>query len=466
MDRGKKLLKNTIVLMFGTILTKGLNFIMAPLFTRWLSTTEYGTFDLLCTYVTLLIPTLALGTHHAVFRFLLDAKSDEEHRVIVTNTLFINMIGFLLYFAILIIICFIKPSLRYYAGGLTILLITQTIQNYMCMYIRGIKKLKLYSTINIICTAAILLFVSLFVRMLSLGLNGMILGYASGYLVSMSVGFILLGVHKEIKISTIKIDEIRRLLNYSLPMIPNSIAWWIVNISDRMIVSFALGVEANAILAVSHKIPNLCTTVYDIFQTAWVENASESINDSDWESYLEKTLNVMSRVCISVSILIITTNFFLYDLLFTGDYAEGKLLVPIFAFALIFASISQTLGSVFVAEYNSKTQGLSMLEAGIVNIVVHLALIHFIGIYASAISTLVAYVFLFAIRYKEIREKYELRMDYKTISLCLLILVYMVLGYICNSSVIQYVLLISSVVIIYLFNKDTLRLVLKKMRRV
>ena len=42
------LAKNTILLSIGTFMTKGLSFIMVPIFSRWLSTEDYGTFDLLC----------------------------------------------------------------------------------------------------------------------------------------------------------------------------------------------------------------------------------------------------------------------------------------------------------------------------------------------------------------------------------------------------------------------------------
>ena len=463
MDRSKKLLKNTIILMFGTVMTKGLNFIMAPLFTRWLPPEDYGTFDLLCTYVTLLIPILAFGTHHAVFRFLLDAKSNKDKERIVTNTILLNVVGAIIYFLFLVIICLIKPSLSKYAVGLSVLLLSQTLQNYMGMYIRGIKRLKLYTISNILCTFFILVFVTLFVKNLSIGLNGMIYGYCAGYLISMAFGAIACKIYNQINIKAIDFGEIKKILYYSIPMIPNSIAWWIVNISDRMIVSFVLGVTSNAILAVSHKIPNLCTTLYDVFQTAWVENASEFINDSDWDNYLSKTLNIMGRFCISVSTIIITTNFFVYDLLFVKAYSEGKFLVPLFALAIVFASLSQTLGSVFVAEYNSKMQGLSMLQAGILNIVIHVLLIGYIGIFASAVSTIMAYLFLLFVRYRAIKKKYNIYFERKTVFLGCLIIIYTVLSYI-DIGVINIGCLISSIIISILFNVDTLKIIIKKIK--
>lgn len=464
MERSKKLLNNSIILLFGTILTKGLNFIMAPLFVRWISVADYGRFDLIVTYSTLLIPILAIGIHHSVFRFLLDDDSKEGITIINTNAIITNIIGLCVYGLCVMIISIFYRQLTNYIFQLTILLLTQTFQNYMCMFIRGLKKIKLYTIMNVACTANILIFVFIFVKILNMGLNGIILGYSVGYFIAGLVGSFLIQSFKFFKIRKINKNKIKEMLKYSIPMIPNSIAWWIVNISDRVIVSTILGATSNAILAVAHKIPNLCTTIYDVFQTAWMENATEAIKDKDWNSYFSKMLNTMCQVCISISIIIVTTNFFLYEILFTKDYIIGKALTPLFALAIVFNALSQTLGSVFIAEYNSKKQGQTMIEAGIINIVIHLILINYIGIYASAISTIIAYIFLFFIRYKEINKKYTIKIDKKTNVLAIFFII-CILAFYLNIMLLNYILLIFSIIFCIIMNKQTVAIILKKMMK-
>ena len=46
--------------------------IIIPLLTRWVSQEEYGIFDLMITYVSLLIPFITFNCGEAAFRFLLD----------------------------------------------------------------------------------------------------------------------------------------------------------------------------------------------------------------------------------------------------------------------------------------------------------------------------------------------------------------------------------------------------------
>ena len=94
-SRSKKLALNTVILSIGTLCTKGIMFFMAPLFTRWLTSSEYGTFDLLVSYVSLLLPFLTLSTGEALFRFLLDAENEEKKKTWISTVFFLYLGGIL-----------------------------------------------------------------------------------------------------------------------------------------------------------------------------------------------------------------------------------------------------------------------------------------------------------------------------------------------------------------------------------
>ena len=461
MSRSQKLLNNSFILLVGTILTKGINFVMAPLFTRWLKMEDYGTFDLIVTYSTLLIPIVSLGIHHAVFRFLLDCKTKEEITSVNTNSIIINLIGIIIYVLIISILAICFDSIKEFAFQLTILFTAHTLQNYIGELARGLKKLKLYTILNVICTISILIFVYIFVKLLNMNLNGMILGYSIAYVIVYVIGLISTKGYNFIKFNKINFEKTKELLKYAIHMIPYSISWWIINISDRVIVSVILGSTSNAILAVSHKLPNLLITLYDVFQIAWLENVSESIKDNDWNEYFTKMINTLFQICISISIVIITTNFFLYDLLFTKEYIVGKYLTPLFAFAIIFNALSQALGTVFVAEYNSKKQSITMIVSGIINILVHLLTIKYIGIYASAVSTIIAYIFLFVIRYKEITKEYKIKIYKKTYSLLLICILCICTSYI-NNIMLNAIMLVGSIILCFKINNNIILIIMNK----
>ena len=93
MSREGTLVKNTSILAFGTICTKGIMFFMTPLYTLWLSVGDYGTFDLITTYSSLAVPFVTLAVGEALFRFMLDAKSDESRKMIASTAFAVYCVG-------------------------------------------------------------------------------------------------------------------------------------------------------------------------------------------------------------------------------------------------------------------------------------------------------------------------------------------------------------------------------------
>ena len=68
MSRQSTLMKNTAIILFGKVCTQLISYLLLPLYTTVLSTEEYGTVDLLITYVTLIAPVVTLQMEAAVFR--------------------------------------------------------------------------------------------------------------------------------------------------------------------------------------------------------------------------------------------------------------------------------------------------------------------------------------------------------------------------------------------------------------
>ena len=60
MSKKKDLVKNTFIILLGKVCTQFLSFFLMPLYTNVLSSSEYGTVDLIITYVALFVPVITL----------------------------------------------------------------------------------------------------------------------------------------------------------------------------------------------------------------------------------------------------------------------------------------------------------------------------------------------------------------------------------------------------------------------
>ena len=67
---GKKLLVGTGIYAVGTFGTKILMFLIAPLYTYYLATSEMGTYDVLISTIGLLIPIISMQISDAVYRWI------------------------------------------------------------------------------------------------------------------------------------------------------------------------------------------------------------------------------------------------------------------------------------------------------------------------------------------------------------------------------------------------------------
>ena len=460
-NRSEKLVKNTAILTFGKICTRGIMFIMTPLFTRWLSQSDYGTFDLIVTYITFLMPIITLECAEAVFRHLLDAKKEEDKKSIITNAVVIDLIGFIICLLITAILAISFEQIRNVAVYFVILLISETINTLMTMILRGLKMIPTYTIANIVYVVAMIISVTVLVKFMNLGLAGIILGYSIGYLVS-SI-FIIIRSKLLQYISFKCFDKImaKKMLKYSLPMIPNTLSWWIVDASDRTIVSSILGSSTNAILAVAHKIPNLCQTIFSVFHMSWQENATETINDKDRDKYYSSIMNNMFVILTSICILILSGNFIIFKVLFTEEYFAAYYQVPILMVSIVLSMLAQFIGGIYVAKMESKTNGATTIIAAIINIIVNLGLIKFIGLYAATVSTLVAYISLFIIRYVKVKKEINLKFS-KSSYIAAIALIYMVIINYINNMVLNIANVAVAFIYFFIVNKDNMRKIINK----
>ena len=104
MNQKKELMKNTLIISIGKFSTQLVSFLLLPLYTSLLTTTEYGRYDLLNTISIFLIPCITLLMEEGMFRFLIDAKDDKEKGEVFSITTTTTTISFLVWSILILIV--------------------------------------------------------------------------------------------------------------------------------------------------------------------------------------------------------------------------------------------------------------------------------------------------------------------------------------------------------------------------
>ena len=97
--------------------------------------------------------------------------------------------------------------------------------------------------------------------------------------------------------------NLKKMLSYSLPLIPNGISWWVTNASDRLIINLFLGVKYNGLYAMAYKIPTLLTSFFSVFNLSFQQMAFLENEESDIIFY-DKLFNELFRILSCVGLLI------------------------------------------------------------------------------------------------------------------------------------------------------------------
>lgn len=457
-NREKDLTKNTLIITIGRISTQFVSFLLLPLYTALLSTTEYGAVDLVTTLVQLFIPVSSLMIDQGVFRYLLTCNSNKDKKQTITSAIITLLVT-----SVLVIIVYGALSTflqNRYKIWLLLILVVTAFSNLFLQIARGLKQTTDYALASFVCSASTIVLNVICIVSLHMGATGMLFATFVGNLICCIFLFFRLRVGQYIDVGAFSKESVIGQLKFSIPLVPNQLSLWVMNSSDRLIVAFFLGASANGILAVSHKFPAIYMTLFSIFQLAWHESGAIHYFDEDrdefFTSVIKKMLSVFSTLCLSIiAVLPIVFNWFV-----NSSYNESYYNIPIYMIAFLFNIVIGLLGVVYVATKKTTEIAKTTIIAAILNIVVNLALVKVIGLYAASISTFIGYLVTMIYRIIDTKKYLKIKYDIKQFFVIVISAVICCFVYYLNNKVISLIFLPLFVVFAYLFNKEMIHSVI------
>ena len=468
MDKKKKeLIKNTIILFIGKTSTQFISFFLLPLYTSYLSTKEYGIVDLIQTYVTLFVPIISIQSGMSVFRFLVDSRGrDKDNKSNITNNFYIIFIALLIFSVIYSIVClfvnFPYKLLIYFS------VIVCTLSDDLLQVCRGMGKTIDYSIACIV--TGVVTIVSNIVLICGFGYRetGMIFSMAFANFICCVYIFFRLRLYKYFSTKLKDTKLIKKMLSYSLPLVPNSISWWIVNVSDRTIVSWVIGTAANGIYAISNKLPTIMNALLGIFNLSWSESSALHINDKDREEFFSEIINSMIKLFGCVGLLLITLMPFVFPIFVNSKFNEALKYIPILVVAYVFNVVIVLYTGIYIGLKKTKEVAYVTIIGAIINIVVNICFIKQIGLFAAAISTAVAYFTMMMSRYFDLKKYMKITFNKKSILSLVFVFVIAFVAYYYNNLYINIVVAILSIIYAVVLNRkfaaETLKTIFKKFK--
>ena len=369
MNRYKKLIKNTALITVGNFASKLLTFFLLPLYTAILTTAEYGVADLMTTTVNLITPFFTLIISEAVMRFALDKECDKKQ--VLSIGLFVTLLGSVVMLVFSPLISFSSDLKPYYVLFLLCYFVT-AVHTILSQFVKGIEKVTVYASSGVLQTMTFIAFNILFLVVLKIGINGYLLSMVLSNLIT--ILYLFLGAklwQYIVPPKEISRELTRKMLQYSVPMIPNSLSWWVSNSSDKYMLTFFCGVAATGVYSVSQRIPSLFATISTIFISSWQISAIDDFGSKESIDFYSRIYRIYSTFNImALSGLILLTKP-LAKFLFSKSFFDGWQFVPVLLMAFLFQAMSSYLGTIYTSAKKTKMLFISTIIAAMANIVLN-----------------------------------------------------------------------------------------------
>ena len=455
MDKKKQLAKNTIIIFFGRVCTQLISFLLLPLYTSYLVTSEYGLVDLIQTYVTLLVPIITLELEMSIFRFLIDArKSDKETKKLFSNNFFVLGISLSIFSVLYIIFtCFITIPFRWL---ILVNIIVCVLSGNFLQIARGVGKTLDFAISCILTGITTVISNIILIVFLHMQAEGMIISMALANFICSLYLFIKLKMYKYIDFKLVDKKLLKEMNKYSIPLIPNGVSWWIVNVSDRSIISIVLGASANGLYAISNKFPTIISSLTGVINLSWSESAALHINSKDRDEFFSDIFNTVMKIFIALGVGLIACMPFIFPILINNKYADSYNYIPFLIYGTIFNVALCLYSQVYLAKKLSKQVAGTAIIGAIINIVLNVIFIKYIGLYAAALSTAISYFVMMLYRHFDLKKYVNIKIEKGLIIKTILILIFATTLYYQRILLLDIINLIIVCIFAFLLNKKFL----------
>lgn len=411
MNENKRLLKNTGIIAIGNISTKLISFFLLPIYTALLSTSEYGTFDYILSIATFCVPFVSLLMDESIFRFLIDCKTELDEKRVISTSIIVVFIGMICFAIIGIpVMNFLDYSYTYYA---VIYILLCVISGMISALLRGIGRTDQYAIFNFLSGATNVVLNVFFIAVLRQGLRGMLAASILSLLIVSTIFIFKMRLWLYIDLKNVDSKLAKSMITYSFPLIPNKISWTIINLSDRIILMNVVGSAATGLYAVSYKFPNLMDTVYGFFYQSWKESSARVLGNESQNDFYNMVYKYLKNFMFAIVLGLTAFMPIIFKILINKNYYNAIYYVPILLIATYFANISGFYGGIFTAYKDTKIMGTTTIAAAVINLVINLFTIKWIGVYAAALSTLIANLVVYMYRKRKVGRYIKLNENWK-----------------------------------------------------
>lgn len=382
--------------MIGEIVPKITGILLLPIFTRYLSTEDYGVLSYTSSLMIFIYILSSLSLNSYVLRNYFEYKDEEKRKkmlgnivtfIFTFNIIFAIVGGILLYFGFKLF----GVKINFYPY-VTLSLVSNFIEVFAIIPLvicRVQEKALKFISITIgQATISILLSLA-YIIVFKMGLVGRYLGILSTNLIFFVVYITII---KQEVIININKEEVKKALQFSLPLLPGALSFALLDVSDRLILEKFVSLGDMGIYSIAYTLGFGVNVIINGGYRAFEPTLFKNINEENFIDIFNDIKKKYMFFVISFAMIFIFFSQELLALMTTEKFFVAHKIIPIIVITAIIKGLYVLYSVLVMAKNNTKLQSIAVIVGAFLSIVLNIIFIPKFGIVMAAISGTLGYL--------------------------------------------------------------------------
>jgi O-antigen/teichoic acid export membrane protein len=395
----KSLLKDSVFYAIPSIFSRGLAVFLIPLYTRVLSPSDFGSFDLFMAFCTLVNLTVALEVSQGVARYYSSENNPDNKVAFASSAFWFTLFCYAFFLAVSIFFSkdlsfFVMGrdglSVAYQIGSVYIFLngVFYLIQNQLRWELRGFH----YAVVSLLVTSITAISAVVLTFLLGWGLYGLLLAMACGAFVGCVNG--LLHLKNSFKF-TFDSARLREMLVFSSPLVLSGVAVFMTLYIDRLMINHFLSLNEVGLFGFGYRIASMAGLVMVGFKGA----LPPLIYSNYQVKEMPRSLSSIFRFFVVISLfMILILGLFSSELIMlisAESFYSASSIIVFLTPAILLSNMYIFAPGISIAKKTYYILYINIVGACL-NVVLNFVLIPYLGIVGAAISTFLTYIVVFS----------------------------------------------------------------------
>jgi O-antigen/teichoic acid export membrane protein len=406
----RRLLKDSAIYTVPSIFSRGLSLILVPVYTRVMDPADYGSFDLLMIFASIINLTIALEISQGVARFYASESDPIKRKSYVSTAFWFTLVCYTIFtLGILFLSPYISEMIMGRSGylsefqtGIIYIFfngIFYFIQNQLRWEFRS-RQYAILSFVMTFVTAATTIWLAYFLKW---GFSGLMIGMLIGCSFATLIGLFWLQNSLERRFNFSRLLE---MLSFSTPLVFSGIAVFITQYIDRLMINYFLSIEQVGLYGIGYRLASVASIVMVGFQSALTPLIYANLKNPDTPQQLERIFRIFIFFALLFFLVLTLFSIDILKLLTTSEFYNASVVIVYLVPAVFLANMYIFSPGISIAK---KTHLIFWINIGgcSVNIFLNYLFIPILGINGAGLATCLSYVLIFWL-YVKISQKFYL----------------------------------------------------------